>query len=178
MPFQGKENGQVIGDMTDDLVDDLMKLVGGKSNQLLLAGPAGVGKSTLAHSLYKRFNITHVNHERMRPDEDFSHPCTLHQFDPYGCFRDHISLKEQFVIDIAAGTVFREDKNNEATLNRMLDFKRDYDLTIVVLLADRTIVQEQYRNKGSLTNFNRAWGEWEAAYPWWQKCLDFEFPID
>ena len=166
-----------MGDVADDSLNALIKLIGEKPIRLLLAGPAGVGKSTLAHSLYKRFNISHVNHDGMKPEEDISHPCTLHQFDPYGCFRDDISSKEQFVIDIGAGTVFRKDKDNAARLDRIVAFKRDYNLTIVVLTADRTVVRKQFLKKGDRQHFKNACDEWKIAYPWWQKCLDFEFPV-
>ncbi len=164
--------------MADDSVNALIKLIGGKPIRLLLAGPAGVGKSTLAHNIKQRFSVAHIDHDNdMKDWDDFSCPCMLHQFDPYGCFSDAISSKQQFVIDIGAGTVFREDKDNEARLNRMLDFKRDYNLAIVVLTADHKVVREQYLRKGNPPAFKRAWDEWLVAYPWWQKCLDFELPI-
>ncbi len=169
---------EVVGNMVDDSVNALIKRIDEDSIRLLLAGPAGVGKSTHAQAMFGNFGISHISHDLEKQGKPKSSPCKLHQFDPYGCFSDAISSKKQFVIDIGAGTVFRKDKEeNEARLKRMLDFKHEYNLKIVVLIADRTVVRKQFLKKGDHQQFINACDEWKIAYPWWQKCLDFEFPV-
>jgi len=156
--------------MANDSFEALIKAVSEKPIRLLLTGPTGVGKSTLACKMAQKFNITHIEHDSLKRS---NRKCTLHNFYPYDCFSGAISSKQEFVIDIGGGTVFRCDKDNAERLKRMIDFKDQHGLTIVMLTADRTVVLERYLKKGTSSDFKDSWRHWQVACAWWSKCADF-----
>jgi predicted ABC-type ATPase len=124
-----------------DLVNHLVGCLGGEHIRVLLAGPAGVGKTQIACELASRApGVNHIEHDALKGET----PCSPRGFDPYQCFSSRVSASAQFVIDIGGGSVFRSDVDNDARLRRIRAFKHDYSIVIVLITANRAVVRQRF----------------------------------
>ena len=130
--------------MAYDLLDQLIEITG-RPVRVLLAGPAGVGKTTLAQRVSGRYqSVKHINHDAMKNWDNDTCPCRPAFFDLDRCFGKAIASLAEFVIDIGAGTVFGELSENQEKLKKMLAFKRVHSLKIVTLMAGEATVRERF----------------------------------
>lgn len=161
------------------LADTLVERLGDENSiRLLLAGPAGVGKTELARAITStRPDVRHIEHDALKRVRE---SCSSQCFDPQACFSPELLSLERFVIDMGGGLVFRGNADNEARLRKMIEFKGEYSLAVVLLTASRSVVRQRYLSckEGTSSGFEQDWPDWEMVErPWWQRCADFEFDV-
>jgi hypothetical protein len=159
----------------------ILNLLSGSQIRIVLVGACGVGKSEAAREIGRlRRAVQVIEHDALKHSTKQASPCSVSAFDLFACFSSHIVSTEQFVLDMGGGVIFRSGIDNEARLQDVLRFKRQFSVKVVMLTARRDVVLERYLQfPGSFEKyFERAWCEWvEIEGPFWEKCVDFS-PLD
>ena len=147
----------------------------------LIAGPCGVGKSTIARSLAQGAGLIFLDLDELRADEmgrrreGFS-PCSVSKLNLRECLPPVLNtLTREFVLDIGGDTVFRPHANNDERREQVLWLKRSYSTLLVVLTAGReTLFQRFSTSKHRDTSeFDGLWLDWKSiGEPYWLGCAD------
>jgi len=143
---------------------------------IILAGPCGVGKSTIAPRVAKKKNIACVEFDEVKkayPNEIcfWSSRLNLQK-----CLS--IILMNQagdFILDIGGDTVFRNGVDNEHRLQELFCLKKNIGLKIIVLVASEDILQSRYYQspKSKFSQGKYPYGIWKKdAEVYWFQCAD------
>ena len=161
---------QSIEEVTQSLVQD-------QPVRIILAGPAGIGKTYLASKMVKlNTQIKHVEHDKLNKTFE----CSIRDFDLEKCFGPEISNVDSFVIDVGGGHIFRKKANNNLNLKSIIDFKLRHNIKIILLHASRDVIKARYfKHPDSHSDgFDLDWETWfEVGLPNWKQCSDHEFDV-
>lgn len=149
---------------------------------IVLAGPCGVGKSTVGALLAAALDIGFVDFDDLR-SRYFPEDTAVDQ-SPFSA--SHLELLKclpairaqapsGFLLAIGGDTVFRRGANNDERLLSVGYFKQETNAFIAVLTADRDILLARFSHKGGRTveSFDLPWLDWETeAKRFWWLCHD------
>ena len=155
-----------------------------KSPRLLLAGPAGVGKSTIARSLSDTLAIDWIDFDavRARLRETGEH-LDLSRYDFADTAIGYLPAPPAgVVLDVGGDSVFRERADYSARLAQVQRLKADAALVVVLLAAEKEVVRERYMNCGKPSSgaaFDSDWESWLThMQPYWARCADREVHVN
>lgn len=143
---------------------------------LVIAGPAGVGKTAAAKCLVPRLNLTALDFDELRQRHGDLAEFRLQSLDLVRCLPTLMThAPHGFILDIGGGTVFRASADNSARLSSMLQFKTYCAASVFLLTATKDVVFARYVKKSgsSPRMFDADWADWvtrEQAY--WIQCAD------
>ena len=148
---------------------------------IVIAGPCGVGKSTIAQSFAQKTGLVFLDFDELRAvemsrkKEGFS-PCSVSKLNLKECLPSLLNtISTGFVLDIGGDTVFRPNANNDDRRDQVLWLKKTYSAQIVVLTAEREILYQRFtasKNRGT-REFDVLWIDWESmGEPYWLSCAD------
>lgn len=147
----------------------------------MIAGPCGVGKSTISRLLAEKANATHLDFDEVRvADMKQRHgqvsPCSMSALNLRECIPPYLdNCVTGFVLDFGGDTVFRRNVDNEHRLEQTVWLKQTYDAAILVITAEQTELRRRFlASKNRKPNeFNAVWQDWEnIAGAFWRKCAD------
>jgi shikimate kinase len=147
---------------------------------LVIVGPCGVGKSTVAMSIARRANLSYLDFDAlglvdMQTRKFQFSPFSVSKLNFRQCLPPLISsvTSAGFVLDIGGETVFRKNVDNHERLDQVLWLKETYTSFVIVLTASRNVLLNRFisaKNR-SASEFDRIWDDWvNIAEPYWQKC--------
>jgi shikimate kinase len=148
---------------------------------IVIAGPCGVGKSTIAQSFAQRNGLVFLDLDDIR-EEDISNrkygfsPCSASKLNLRECLPSVLhALAEEFVLDIGGDTVFRPDADNDERRQQVLWLKRSYSAFLLVLTAGKESLFQRFstgKNR-DLSEFEALWLDWKTiGEPNWFGCAD------
>jgi shikimate kinase len=149
---------------------------------IIIAGPCGVGKSTISSLLAQQTGMRYLDFDELRATKNSS-ACSLSSLNILECLSQELdNLSVSFLLDIGGGTVFRPNTNNDERLKQIQQLKNKYSAKVVILTAKKDVLFERYINtetKGKVDKekntiyFNRLWSDWLTfEQPRWQECHD------
>jgi shikimate kinase len=145
-----------------------------------IAGPCGIGKTTLGKQLSAKLKLHFIDHDIMKEKvENYPFPCSIQNLNLDDCLNKSLLLEgnpNSFVFAIGGYSVFRENANNNERLAHLLRIKEKYDFVILVLTAERAIVEHRFlqlsgRKQDEFSSLWRFWEDIENTY--WAKCADW-----
>jgi shikimate kinase len=148
---------------------------------IVIAGPCGVGKSTIAQLLAQKAGMVFLDFDDLRAvemgrnDEGYS-PCSVSKLNLKECLPSILdTCSTGFVLDIGGDTVFRLNANNDDRRDQVLWLRKTYSAQVVVLTAEReNLFQRFTASKNRYTNeFETLWTDWKSTgEPYWRSCAD------
>lgn len=91
---------------------------------IIIAGPCGVGKSTIASMLAKKTGMKYLDFDEIRATKN-DPPCSLSKINIIECLSHELrNASIRFILDIGGGTVFRQTTNNDEQLRQILRLKK------------------------------------------------------
>lgn len=150
--------------------------------KVVLVGPCGVGKSTVAKLLANRANVAYFDFDEIGIQDMQKRKG---QVSPFSASRLNLmqsiptiilsTTSARFVLDIGGDTVFRKNADNEKRLAQVIWLKETYISYIIVLTAQKDVLQKRFvsTKKRSENEFDEIWKNWtDVAEPHWNKCGD------
>jgi hypothetical protein len=145
---------------------------------LILAGPCGIGKSTVAKSLANRIKIFHLDFDELRainPKNGFL-PISVGSFNLHKDLPPILdTIVENFIFDIGGDTLFRPSVDNNERLKQILWLKKTYSAQIVLLTGQKDILLKRFISieTRSENDFEELWKNWlDISEPCWRLCGD------
>ena len=148
---------------------------------LLISGPCGVGKSTVARILAQRTEKDYLDFDSLGITDMEKIQPRISSFSPSGlnlieCLPPILNeISGEFILDIGGDNIFRPRVDNDKRLKHVLWLKEKYSIQIVILTATRNILCQRFNASRNqiLSNFDILWGDWQIiGKPYWQKCAD------
>jgi len=143
---------------------------------ILLAGPAGVGKTEVGAALAARVMMTHIDWDEWRlrfKDRPEFQRSSLNLMACLPTLR--MAAPRGFILDMGVGTLFHQGRDNPARVEDMQHFKVAGKVGIVLITASREVVfrrHMQVKNSSALA-FPGDWDQWEKhELPYWQRSAD------
>ncbi len=165
-------------------LDEIFTLIQRLSTELLkenflLAGPCGIGKTALGKRLSERGGLHFIDHDEMKGKINrYPFPCSLANLDLDDCLRESLLIEgnpDAFVFAVGGDSLFRVGADNDERLAELVRVKAKYKLVVLVLLADRNILECRYLQVAGRTknSFPGIWLNWEnTEKSYWEKCAD------
>lgn len=148
---------------------------------IVIAGPCGIGKSTIAKSFAQEAGRAFLDFDDVRAEEmsrrstGFS-PCSVSKLNLQECLPPVLSaLTREFVLDIGGDTVFRPHTDNDERRQQVLWLKRSLSALVVVLTAEREILFQRFSTgkMRDLKEFDGLWLDWKTIGEiYWLGCAD------
>ena len=145
----------------------------------LIAGPCGIGKTTLGKLLSQKLNIRFIDHDEMKGRVNLSpSPCSASRLRLDDCLREILDLEghpNAFVFAIGGDSIFRPSADNNDRLVQLLHAKEKYGFIVSVLTAEKNILKHRFLQiKGRKEHeFPEIWENWKnVEEPNWEKCAD------
>ena len=149
---------------------------------IVIAGPCGVGKSTVAKPLAEQVQAEYLDFDEIRATKKNSIPCMLSRLNIIECLSSELALfKLGFVLDVGGGTVFRPNTDNVERMRQVRQLKNLYLARVVVLTADRDTLFKRYMNSKpdvsskneNASYFENALSNWKVTeQPYWEQCAE------
>jgi shikimate kinase len=150
--------------------------------KVVLVGPCGVGKSTVAKCLANRVKIPHLDFDEIGIQDMHKRKGGISPFSVSRLnFRQSIptiipdAISTSFVLDIGGDTVFRKKADNKERLSQVFWLKETYNCHIIVLTANKEVLHGRFvpaKNREQ-SEFDEIWQNWiDVAEPYWKKCGD------
>lgn len=150
--------------------------------KVVIVGPCGVGKSTVAKILANRANVTYLDFDEigiqdMQKRKGQVSPFSASKLNFLQSIPTIIlsTTSSRFVLDIGGDTVFRKNADNDERLAQVIWLKKTYTSPITVLTAKEDVLQRRFvsTKKRSENEFGEIWKSWtDIAEPYWKKCGD------
>jgi len=149
---------------------------------VVVAGPCGVGKSTIAESFARSVGIVYLDFDELRAIDmkerkgAFS-PCSVSKLNLKECLPAKLDkISSSFILDFGGDTVFRDRVNNEDRLDQILWLKENYSVKIILFIATKENLSQRFvasEKNRDLTEFDKLWIDWQnVAEPYWRRCAD------
>jgi RNase adaptor protein for sRNA GlmZ degradation len=149
---------------------------------VVISGPCGIGKSTVAKSFAYRMKMAYLDFDELRStdlDQRRSgiSPCSVSALNLKECLSSKLDVLHLcFVLDIGGDTIFRPRANNEERLKQVFWLKTTYLTQIVILTATHDILLKRFttcKNRKEI-EFDKVWEEWlTIGKQYWYRCADF-----
>lgn len=149
--------------------------------RIVVAGPCGVGKSTVAKLLADQWGVKYLSLDEIRSDDMRKRagqisPCSVSKLDLKECLGPILNAhSEKFVLDLGGDSVFRKGKDNEERLEQVFWLKRTYEAQVVVLTSQKDVLSWRFlstKNR-AIDEFDEIWQAWILVEePCWQRCAD------
>src|SRR5437762_9648703 len=117
---------------------------------VVVAGPCGVGKSTIAESFARSMGIEYLDFDELRAIDmeerkgAFS-PCSVSTLNLKECLPTKLEkISSSFILDIGGDTVFRRSTNNKERLDQILWLKDSYSVKIILLLSEKDVLFQRF----------------------------------
>ena len=147
---------------------------------IVISGPCGVGKTTVAKTLTYRTGMEHIDFDG-RGIADLEKRVNSPFASMWLNLRECLPLlvkdkSKRFVLDFGFGNIFRSKVDNSERLDQVRWLKQEYSAQIVVLTAKKDIVQKRFNkltNRYKFDLFDKLWMDWltyEKSN--WRKCAD------
>lgn len=150
--------------------------------RIVIVGPCGVGKSTVAKFLASRANTLYLDFDEIGIQDMQKRKGQISHFSASRLnFMQSIPTiipNEpfiKFVLDIGGDTVFRKNANNDERLAQVIWLKEAYTSSIMVLTAQKDILRKRFISTKDRSNneFDEIWQSWvDISEPHWKKCGD------
>jgi Shikimate kinase len=118
------------------------------NERYFIAGPCCIGKTTLGKQLSAKLKLHFIDHDLMKEKvENYPFPCSIQNLNLDDCLNKSLLLAgnpNSFVFAIGGYSVFRENTNNDERLAQLLRIKEKYDFAILVLIAERAIIEHRF----------------------------------
>jgi shikimate kinase len=150
--------------------------------KVVIVGPCGVGKSTVAKLLADRANTPYLDFDEIGIQDMQKRKG---QISPFSASRLNFMQSiptiipnttfAKFVLDIGGDTVFRKNTDNDKRLGQVIWIKDTYTSPIIVLTAKKNVLQKRFvsSKKRNENEFDAIWQNWtDVAEPHWKKCGD------
>lgn len=150
--------------------------------KVVIVGPCGVGKSTVAKFLANRANTPYLDFDEIGIQDMQKRKG---QVSPFSASRLNFlqsiptiipdTTFAKFVLDIGGDTVFRKNVDNDKRLAQVIWLKETYATPIVILAAQKDVLQKRFvsTKKRSGNEFDEIWQNWtDIAEPNWKKRGD------
>lgn len=148
---------------------------------IVLAGPCGVGKSTVAISYAKKNSFVHLDFDAigetdMRQRKGSVSPFSSSRLNFKECIPNLLSqITTGYILDIGGDTVFRANINNDERLEQVFWLKKAYSPKIIILSSKKDVLLKRFiatKNRGE-NEFNEVWRNWSSVIePYWRRCGD------
>jgi hypothetical protein len=149
---------------------------------VVVAGPCGVGKSTIAESFAQSVGIVYLDFDELRAIDmeerkgAFS-PCSVSKLHLKECLPAKLDkISSSFILDFGGDTVFRDLVNNEDRLDQILWLKENYSVKIILFITTKENLSQRFvasKKNRDLTEFERLWLDWQnIAELYWRRCAD------
>ena len=147
---------------------------------IVITGPCGVGKTTVAKTLIHRTGMEYIRFDE-RGIADFEKRVNSPFASMWLNLRECLPLlvkdkSKGFVLDFHFGNIFRSKVDNSERLDQVRWLKQEYSAQIVVLTAKKDIVHKRFNkftNRHKLDLFDKLWKDWLTyEIPNWRKCAD------
>jgi shikimate kinase len=155
---------------------------------LVITGPCGVGKSTIAKSIADRMGIVFLDFDEHRATEMGNtylghHPCSVSYLNLKECLYTKLEkISTNFILDIGGDTIFRLGVDNEDRKNQIQCLKTRYSARIVLLTSERDVLFRRFSGcekrklkgiNGLLEEFDVLWKDWlSIGATYWTSCAD------
>ncbi len=150
--------------------------------KVVIVGPCGVGKTTVAKILANRANVAYFDFDEIGKLDMLKRKG---QVSPFSASRLNFmqsiptiilsTTSTKFVLDIGGDTVFRKNADNDERLAQVIWLKETYTSPITVLTAKKDVLQGRFisTKKRSKNEFDEIWKNWvDIAEPHWKNCGD------
>jgi len=149
---------------------------------VVVAGPCGVGKSTIAEYFARSTGMTYLDFDELRGMDVKEgkaispSPCSVSMLNLKDCLPTKLEkISSSFILDIGGDTVFRRSANNKERLDQIFWLKASYSVKIILLLAEKDVLFQRFvatkdRNE---SEFDEPWIDWkDVGEPYWRQCAD------
>jgi shikimate kinase len=145
-----------------------------------IAGPCGIGKTTLGKLLSEELKLRFIDHDEMKEKVNhYPYPCSVSKLNIAECLRESLVIEgnpNSFIFAAGGDSIFRVGADNDARLLQLSQVKENYAFVVVVLIAEETILEQRYLQVGTRDkeNFSNIWNNWiNVEQPYWEKCADY-----
>jgi hypothetical protein len=149
------------------------------TERYLIAGPCGVGKTTLGKLVSQTLGVHFIDHDEVKERVKLNpSPCSASRLMLDDCLGGILNLEghpDAFVFAIGGDSIFRPSADNNDRLVQLLHARDKYGLIVSVLTAERTILKHRFlqtkdRKEGE---FLEIWENWKnVEEPNWRRCAD------
>jgi hypothetical protein len=165
-------------------IDEITRVIRRQSIELskeryFFAGPCGIGKTTLGKLLSKKLGLNFIDHDEMKDKIKLNpNPCSLSYLNLDDCFRASLTVEgnpNTFIFSVGGDSIFRSNANNDERLTHLLQARRKYGFVVVVLTAERAILEHRFLKISTRNNeeFLGIWRNWNnIEKPYWERCAD------
>lgn len=160
-------------------IEDILENI--TSVRILLAGPCGIGKSTLGSKIALAKGIDHLDLDEIKNSltGEQNYWCGVGKLNLDKCLPFVLDNRNDgFVLDFGGDNVFRPNADNDERLLQMKRAKIKYGFEIVVLMADEEVAFKRFMSCKERTpdSFPYVWEGWIlVGEPYWLKCADYIF---
>ena len=145
--------------------------------KILIAGPCGVGKTTVSRILAEKLNFSFIDHDEMKEKTSQSpFPCSVSKLDLDVCLSKSLELTgnpDAFIFAVGGDSVFHVNIDNKDRLMQLLFVKEKFCLTILLMVAERSVLESRFHKVSGRSGFSAVWDNWQnIERQYWEKSAD------
>lgn len=143
-----------------------------RPNCLILAGPPGVGKSSVSELVAEHLGWIHLDVDELRERSDI-------QLGSFCLERILEGVSTSCVVDLGGDTMFRSGplaQDPHEQLKSLSRVRARFGAQVIVMVARSEVLRHRFmsckEHRASAEWFRLAEGSWSFAAPFWQICAD------